>query len=55
MLVHAGAGGGGGEDGGELLSRSLGALSEAHYLGDRVELRLVLGAGDASDPAVRRV
>lgn len=47
LLVHPS-----GEDG-VLLSRTLLALSETHFVGDRVELRLVLGAGDASDPTVR--
>lgn len=47
LLVHPS-----GEDG-VLLSRTLRALSETHFVGDRVELRLVLGAGDASDPTVR--
>eukprot|EP00752_Nemacystus_decipiens_P007667 g6855.t1 len=49
VLVHPG-----GEDGG-LLARTLRALSEAHYVGDRVELRLVLGARDASDPRINQI
>eukprot|EP00903_Cladosiphon_okamuranus_P013992 g13012.t1 len=49
VLVHAA-----GEDGG-LLSQTLRALSEAYYLGDRVELRLVLSAGDASNPTITQI
>lgn len=37
-----------------MLSRSLRALSEAFYVGDNVELRLVLDSRTVGEPVVRR-
>lgn len=39
-------------DAASLLSLTLGALAEAHYIGDRVELRVVLHAGAARNQEV---
>lgn len=47
VLVHAR-----GEAAGRL-SQTLLSLSEAHYVGDSVDLRLVLNSDDAGEPMVR--